>query len=170
MPGMTPLSASKLTATAAVEDYLLRIHQLAGAGHSVRGVDLAKALGISQPSVTGMIQRLSTLGLIAHRHYHEIVLTNAGAEVAARIARRRTILETFLRSLGLDEETIRHDAEGMEHCISDASCDALQRWVETTRPAHHAKIRTKSSARRRPPTAAIAPVSPLADASRVSGP
>lgn len=165
MPGKTPLPPSKPTATAAAEDYLLRIHQLADTGNSVRGVDLAKALGISQPSVTGMIQRLSTLGLIAHRHYREIVLTGAGAEVAARIARRRTILETFLRSLGLDEETIHHDAEGMEHCISDATCDALQRRVETTRPVPPAKIGTKSSAHRRPLTAAVVPDSPWVEAS-----
>lgn len=112
-----------------MEDYLLRVRQLTDTGHSVRGVDLAKSLGISQPSVTSMIQRLSTLGLIAHRHYREIVLTHAGAEIAARIARRRETLEVFLRSLGLDEETIFHDAEGMEHCISDLTCDALCRWL-----------------------------------------
>lgn len=165
MPAKTP-SLSKRTATAAGEDYLLRIHQLADTGHSVRGVDLAKALGISQPSVTGMIQRLSTLGLIAHRHYREIVLTSAGAEVATRIARRRTILETFLRTLGLDEETIRHDAEGMEHCISDATCDALQRRMKNTpADACHAGTGTKSSTRRHPPITSIVQAPPLVNAS-----
>lgn len=119
----------------AMEDYLLHIHRLSRKGGLVRGVDLAAALGIAAPSVTGMVRRLSGQGLIDHHFYRGIALTPKGARLAALVARRREVLERFLGALGLDTRIIQRDVEGMKHCVSDATCAALQKWLETHPPS-----------------------------------
>lgn len=123
--------------SASVEDYLLQIHRLSKPGQLVRGVDLAACLGIAAPSVTGMVRRLAEQGLLCHQAYRGIALTAQGASIALRLDHHRTLLERFLLSLGIDEQTVRQDAEGMKHWVSDATCTALQKWMdgETRRQA-----------------------------------
>ena len=43
----------------AVQDYLKAIHRLGGANHVVSPADIALALGVKAPSVTGMLKRLA---------------------------------------------------------------------------------------------------------------
>jgi hypothetical protein len=78
---------SKLPRTsAAAEDYLERISGLIRRKGYARVVDIAAELGISQASVTAMVQRLDAEGLVKYEQYRGMVLTGAGEEVALRIA------------------------------------------------------------------------------------
>ena len=56
-----------------------------------------------------------------------MVLTAAGEAVAARIAHRHELLTHFLRLLGLSDEVITRDVEGLEHHISAETFQALER-------------------------------------------
>lgn len=113
--------------TAAVEDYLERISELIKTKGYARVVDIAAELKISQASVTTMVQRLDAEGLVKYEKYRGMVLTAAGEAVAARIAHRHELLTHFLRMLGLNEEVIAHDVEGMEHHVSSDTFHALER-------------------------------------------
>jgi Mn-dependent DtxR family transcriptional regulator len=113
--------------TAAVEDYLERISALIKTKGYARVVDIAAGLGISQASVTTMVQRLDADGLVKYEKYRGMVLTPAGEEVAARIAHRHELLTQLLRLFNLPEDVIFKDVEGMEHHISPATLDALER-------------------------------------------
>ncbi|GDX09217.1 transcriptional regulator MntR [Verrucomicrobiota bacterium] len=124
------MPAKKKTATprssAAVEDYLERILELINTKGYARVVDIAQSLKISQASVTNMIQRMDTDGLLKYERYRGMVLTASGEALAKNITRRHRILTDFLRLFGLDEELIFHDVEGMEHHVSPPTLNAIE--------------------------------------------
>src|SRR5215211_1945187 len=95
--------------SAAVEDYLERILELINTKGYARVVDIAQSLKISQASVTNMVQRLDAEGLLNYEKYRGLVLTTAGETLARNIARRHQLLTDFLKTLGLDDDTIYHD-------------------------------------------------------------
>ncbi len=133
-------------ASQAVEDYLERILELINTKGYARVVDIAQSLGISQASVTNMVQRLDAEGLLNYEKYRGLVLTTAGEALARNITRRHQLLTDFLKLLGLDDEVIYHDVEGMEHHISPPTLraiEALTRQLER-QPALLAKVRKQT--------------------------
>src|SRR5213594_4011735 len=125
MPGKKT-SQSALGSSAAVEDYLERILELINSKGYARVVDIAAALKISQASVSNMVQRLDAEGLLKYEKYRGLVLTTAGETLARNIAHRHKLLSDFLRMIGIDEEVIYHDVEGMEHHISPQTLRAIE--------------------------------------------
>lgn len=121
---------STLGTTSAIEDYLERIMELMDEKGYARVVDIAARLGISQASVTNMVQKLDAEGLIKYEKYRGLVLTPSGLSVAQTIARRHELLEEFLTLLGVTPSVIAHDVEGMEHHISPETLEAIQRLTE----------------------------------------
>jgi len=112
--------------SAAVEDYLERILELINTKGYARVVDIAQSLKISQASVTNMIQRLDGEGLLKYEKYRGLALTTAGEALARNITQRHQLLTDFLKLLGLDDEVIYHDVEGMEHHISPPTLRAIE--------------------------------------------
>jgi len=108
-----PLSESQ-------QDYLKQIFLLGGAGGSVNTQSLAERLGVRPASVTGMVQRLAQLGLVEHRRYRGVRLTEAGGRVALEMLRHHRLLETFLATaLGYSWDEVHDEAERLEHVISE---------------------------------------------------
>ena len=130
MAGKAP---SALGNSSAVEDYLERILELINTKGYARVVDIARSLGISQASVTNMIQRLDAEGLLKYEKYRGLVLTTAGETVARNIAQRHQLLTDFLTLLGVDERVIDHDVEGMEHHISPSTLRAIDALTKQLR-------------------------------------
>jgi Mn-dependent DtxR family transcriptional regulator len=108
-----------------MEDYLERILELLDSKGYARVVDIASSLKISQASVTNMIQRLDGEGLVKYEKYRGMVLTAAGEKVARGIALRHQALTGFLSLLGIDDEVISRDVEGMEHHLSAPTVRAI---------------------------------------------
>ena len=121
-----PAKPAKRPASSAVEDYLERILELINTKGYARVADIARSLGISQASVTNMIQRLDAEGLLKYEKYRGLVLTTAGETLAKNITRRHRLLTDFLNLFGLDEQVIFHDVEGMEHHISPPTLRAIE--------------------------------------------
>src|SRR5271154_3350112 len=118
-----PAPASRSTA---VEDYLEQILALINTKGYARVVDIAQSLKISQASVTNMVQRLDAEGLLKYEKYRGLALTTAGEALARNITERHQLLTDFLKLLGLDDEVIYHDVEGMEHHISPPTLRAIE--------------------------------------------
>lgn len=114
----------------AIEDYLEQIHNLIGSKGYARVVDIAQNLGISQASVTNMIQKLDAEGYVIYERYRGVVLTEEGKKVGADIARRHEVLTRLLSGFGLDPETVHEDVEGMEHHISRQTLAVLTLLME----------------------------------------
>ena len=107
------------------EDYLERIHALIEEKGYARVVDIASSLGVKQASVTSMVQKLAELGFLNYEKYRGLILTDKGRAVACRIKDRHQTLARFFSLFGLDEETQRHDIEGIEHHLSAATVEIL---------------------------------------------
>jgi DtxR family Mn-dependent transcriptional regulator len=108
--------------SAAMEDYLKAIHQIAddADGAAVTTQALADRLRVSTASVTGMIKRLDGLRLVAHEPYHGVRLTPRGEAVALEVLRHHRLLELFLvEQLGVPWEEVHAEAERLEHHISE---------------------------------------------------
>ena len=103
------------------EDYLKAILTLgSGADRRVGTGRLSELLGVSAASVTGMVQRLAQLGLVTHRPYRGVRLTDEGRRVALEMVRHHRLLECFLvHSLGYGWDEVHAEAERLEHVISE---------------------------------------------------
>jgi DtxR family transcriptional regulator, manganese transport regulator len=112
------------------EDYVELVAELIGARGEARAVDLAAGLGISQATVANTLARLQREGLVEHRPYRSVFLTDAGRRLAETARRRHRLVVAFLAALGVPEETAKRDAEGIEHHVSDETLEAFARFVE----------------------------------------
>jgi DtxR family Mn-dependent transcriptional regulator len=104
----------------AVEDYLKVIFSLGEwQDETVSNAAVAARLGVSTSSVSEMARKLADSGLVAHKRYGGMRLTDDGLEQALRMVRRHRLVETFLvRSLGYSWDEVHDDAEVLEHAVS----------------------------------------------------
>ncbi len=144
-----PLAKPDRHTSSAVEDYLERILELINMKGYARVVDIAQRLQISKASVTNMVQRLDAEGLLKYEKFRGLVLTTAGEALALNITRRHQLLTDFLKLLGLDDEVIYHDVEGMEHHISPPTLRAIETLTAhlQRQPALLAKVRKEADER-----------------------
>lgn len=123
-----PANAKRLTVSA--EDYLERIHELIEGKGYARVSDIADLLGLTRPTVSIMVQRLSRDGYLVYEKYRGLTLTPRGADVARRIRTRHVLLTEFLGMLALDRGVVSRDVEGIEHHVSPETLEKLERLVE----------------------------------------
>src|SRR6202049_56078 len=106
--------------TRSQEDYLKALYQLHGDQRPVPTGDLAQRLGISSPSVSEMVTRLTAQGLVEHDRYRGQQLTREGRKVALELVRHHRLLEMFLvQVLGYSLDEVHDEAERLEHVISE---------------------------------------------------
>jgi len=108
------------------EDYVELIHELMEQTGEARPVDIADRIGVRQPTVAKNLARLQREGLIRRERYRSVFLTESGLALAVACRERHRIVVAFLMSLGLDRDTARQDAEGIEHHVSDRTLAAFR--------------------------------------------
>jgi len=111
----------------AVEDYVKAIY-----AHTewqptpISSTALAAYLGLAASSVTEMVKKLGTLGLVDHVPYGAVELTAQGTELALRMLRRHRLIETWLvRQFAYTWDEVHDEAEVLEHALSDRLLDAI---------------------------------------------
>src|SRR6476646_2278585 len=108
------------TFTRSQEDYLKSLYLLGGADRPVPTRDLAQRLGISSPSVSEMVTRLSAQGLVEHDRYRGQQLTREGRKVALELVRHHRLPEMCLFQVrGYTWDEVHEEAERLEHVISE---------------------------------------------------
>ncbi|MEO1091122.1 MAG: manganese-binding transcriptional regulator MntR [Pseudomonadota bacterium] len=111
------------------EDYVELIADLVDAKGEARAVDLADRLGVSNATVNNTVARLVREGLVRTEPYRSIFLTDSGRELASMAKRRHRLVVAFLRAIGVDEQTARQDAEGIEHHVSQETLHCMERFL-----------------------------------------
>lgn len=111
------------------EDYVEIIDDLLRTQREARTVEIARRLGVTHVTVVRTLNRLQREGLIETEPYRSIFLTPVGRELASRSRRRHALVVEFLVKLGVSADTAEIDAEGIEHHISDATLEAIRRYV-----------------------------------------
>jgi len=112
-----------------VEDYCELIAELMESNGAARPVDIARCLGVTQPTVSKNLARLKREGYISHERYRSVFLTESGTALARICRQRHRTVVAFLLALGLDQATAEQDAEGIEHHVSKHTLDAFERFV-----------------------------------------
>jgi DtxR family Mn-dependent transcriptional regulator len=116
--------------TEAIDDYLTAIYELEAASGSASTSDLARRLAVAPSSVTGMVNKLKTLGLVTHRRYQGTQLTESGRTRALAVLRQHRLAETFLaETLGLPLEKLHQEAHKWEHALSEEVTGRLEAWL-----------------------------------------
>ena len=106
--------------SASVEDYVRTIYGLSERGVAVTNTTLSNRLGLSPSSVSGMITKLSQLGLVTHIRYRSVELTPSGRQLAYDVLRRHRLLELFLvEELDYTWDEVHQEADSLEHAVSD---------------------------------------------------
>jgi DtxR family transcriptional regulator, Mn-dependent transcriptional regulator len=106
--------------TAPAEDYLKTIYEIERDGSAAATTEIAARLAIAPASVSGMVRRLADQGLVSHKRYRGVRLTDAGRANALRLLRRHRILECYLTAvLGYAWDDVHDEAERLEHAASD---------------------------------------------------
>lgn len=106
--------------TAAVEDYVKAIYTLDPGEGTVSTTALAERLDVRPASVSGMLPKLTALGLVEHVPYRGVRLTERGTRVALEVVRHHRLLELFLvESLGMSWDEVHAEAEVLEHVLSE---------------------------------------------------
>lgn len=122
-------SAREARAAALLEDYVELIEDLLSSAGEARPTDIARRLGVSHATAIKAIARLKREGLAHARPYRGVFLTEAGQALAARCRARHRLVVDVLCALGVPPEVAEHDAEGIEHHVSEATLAAFRRFL-----------------------------------------
>lgn len=117
-------------ATPSMEDYLERIYKLIDEKGYARVSDIAEGLAVHPSSVTKMIQKLDKDNYLVYEKYRGLILTPKGKKMGKRLMERHHLLEDFLSVIGVQEQNIYSDVEGIEHHLSWDSITCIETLVE----------------------------------------
>lgn len=124
--------------TEVVGRYLEAIYYIRAEGEVVRSARLADWLGVSRPTVTAGLRRMTRDGMVRLNGRKEIEFTPRGEAAAAAIVRRHRIVERWLTdALGLDWVTADTEAERLESAISDRVADKLHQALGKPQTCPH---------------------------------
>lgn len=111
--------------TPSMEDHIEQIYLLIEQKGYARVSDIAEALSVLPSSVTKMVQKLDKDGFLIYEKYRGLTLTAKGMKLGKKLVKRHELLEDFLRIIGVKEENIYNDVEGIEHHLSWNSIDRI---------------------------------------------
>jgi DtxR family Mn-dependent transcriptional regulator len=114
-----------------MEDYLEVIHHLVVKNRVARVRDIADALNVKMPSVTGALKKLGKKGLVNYDPHQVITLTKKGEEVARRLVDTHEAINRFLVNvLKIDPVLADENACRMEHTIDQSVLERLIKYIE----------------------------------------
>ncbi|MDC1356868.1 manganese-binding transcriptional regulator MntR [Pseudomonadota bacterium] len=114
--------------TETAEDYTEMIADLIRESGEARAVDLAKHFGVTGPTVNSIIRRLVREDLVISKPYRSIFLTEKGQFLADYCKKRHEIVYKFLIKIGVNSETAKNDAEGLEHHVSAETLNVFEKY------------------------------------------
>ena len=111
--------------TPSMEDHIEQIYILIEQKGYARVSDIAESLSVLPSSVTKMVQKLDKDGYLIYERYRGLMLTSKGLKLGKRLVQRHDLLEQFLRLIGVQEDNIYKDVEGIEHHLSWNSIERI---------------------------------------------
>jgi len=116
--------------TPSMEDYIEQIYILIENKGYARVSDIAEALSVHPSSVTKMVQKLDKDQYLVYEKYRGFDLTPKGKKIGKRLVFRHELLEQLLKIIGVKDENIYHDVEGIEHHLSWDAIDRIGDLVQ----------------------------------------
>jgi DtxR family transcriptional regulator, Mn-dependent transcriptional regulator len=143
----------------AVQDYAKAIYSIGG---EVSNSAIAERLCVSPASASAMVKRLESLGLVVHRPYQGVTLTDAGERVALEVIRHHRLIELYLaQALGMPWDRVHEEAEVLEHAISPQLSELIAAALgNPKRDPHGDPIPTPEGQIEERPTCSLAELEP----------
>lgn len=116
--------------TPSMEDYIEQIYLLIEQKGYARVSDIAENLAVHPSSVTKMVQKLDKDEYLIYEKYRGLILTSKGKKTGKRLVYRHELLEQFLKIIGVDQDKIYDDVEGIEHHLSWNAIDRIGDLVQ----------------------------------------
>jgi DtxR family Mn-dependent transcriptional regulator len=114
-----------------MEDYLEVIHHLIVKNRVARVRDIAGAMNVKMPSVTGALKKLGSKGLVNYDPHQVITLTHKGEKVAKRLVQtHQTVARFLINVLDIDFDVADQNACRIEHAIDDMVLSRLIKYIE----------------------------------------
>lgn len=113
-----------------MEDYIEQIYILIEQKGYARVSDIAGNLSVQPSAVTKMVQKLDKDNYLIYEKYRGLTLTPKGKKIGKRLVYRHDLLEQFLNLIGVEEENIYVDVEGIEHHLSWNAIDRIGDLVQ----------------------------------------
>ena len=124
--------------TEVISRYLEALYYMWSEGEPPRSARLADWLGVTRPTVTVALRRMTRDGMVRMNNRKEIELTAAGRRAAESIVRRHRIMERWLTDvLGLDWVTADAEAARLEHAVSEVVEQRLYEAIGRPRTCPH---------------------------------
>lgn len=118
-----------------IQDYLSLIYVMERDGEPVVGSRLAELLGVTPPTVTNTLKRMTRDGLIS-MNSEGTHLTDAGWE-AGKVVMRRHMLMEWMMAKTLPWSKLHAEAHQLEHAISTMAESALMAQLGNPRTCPH---------------------------------
>lgn len=120
-----------MSGSESMEMYLETVYLLEKNHGHAHGVEIAKKMGVSKPSVTKAMKQLKSKGLINQEAYGSITLTDEGRELSEKIYRDHQLIALFIEhSLGLSADEAASNACRMEHVLSEKMLKAIRDYLD----------------------------------------
>lgn len=124
--------------TPATEEYLELLYRLGADREPVRPASIARELGVSTASVTEMLSRLETKGLVTRTANRHVILTDDGTRNGRSQVRKHRLVEQFLHGmLGRPWDEVHDDACRFEHVMSPEITESLDRALGSPATCPH---------------------------------
>ena len=108
------------------EDYLKAILVLQRKNGEVRSVDVARYLGVTKPSVSRAVSKMTAEGFLSMDKENILRFTEKGLQTAETIYERHCFFAEQLMAAGVSEKTANEDACRLEHAVSEESFRKLR--------------------------------------------
>ena len=115
------------------EMYLETILLLSRSHGSVRSIDVARSMGLSQASVSRAVHILQDDGYLEQGTSRRLLLTEIGMAAAKKVYERHVTLSAFLKEIGVSDSVASDDACKLEHYMSDETFLAIRRHLTRIR-------------------------------------
>jgi DtxR family Mn-dependent transcriptional regulator len=124
--------------TAVIEEYLECIYRLQEKSGVARTSDIVKSLGVVPGTVTNTVEWLEKEGLVTHKPYKGVKLTERGRKIALQVIRRHRLSERLLTDILHMEWDKVHDAAcKLEHGITDEIMQPLEKALKHPKTCPH---------------------------------
>ena len=134
---LVKMSASE-EISAVIEEYLECIFKLQEKGGVARTNDIVKSLGVVPGTVTNTVEWLEKEGLVTHKPYKGVKLTEKGRKIALQVIRRHRLSERLLTDILHMEWDKVHDAAcKLEHGITDEIIKPLEKTLGHPKTCPH---------------------------------
>lgn len=113
--------------SSSIEDYVKVIYSFTEwQDKPITSTQLAQRLGVANSSVSEMVRKLKDQGLVDHKPYSAVTLTDDGVRLALSMVRRHRLIETFLvQELGYRWDQVHDEAELLEHAVSETFIERM---------------------------------------------